>query len=93
MGSFSLKLLDIISAMKIHISAASLREIAESEKIEIRLEEAIDCEGGSCNSCVFDDGGELQNLPSHYHFVVSGHEPESGPRSCAIGESLPRLLD
>ena len=78
---------------KIPITARMLREIDESAIINIRLEEAIDCAGGACNSCVFDDDGKLENLPPHYPYVVSGQEPESGPRCYAVGEGLLRLLD
>lgn len=75
--------------MKIRIPAAALRRIRDSEFVEINIEEAIDCDGSACDRSFFDEDGELMDLPPHYHMIVIGKSPDSGPRCYAIGGDLP----
>ena len=80
--------------MKMTIPAAALREVSGSEVISLHIEEAIDCHGEYCLGStrpVLSDTGEPEPLPPHYHLVLSGQEPESGPRYYAVGEGLPSL--
>ena len=75
--------------MKINIPAALLRRISDSDFVEVRIEEAIDCEGGICNRAYFEHDGTPAELPPHYHMVVIGRSPDAGPRYYAIGGELP----
>lgn len=78
--------------MKIIVPAAALRGVSDSEVINLRIEEAMDCYGEYCLGLagpVLSDTGEPEPLPPHYHLVLSGLKPESGPRYYAVGNGLP----
>jgi hypothetical protein len=79
--------------MKIELPASALRRLSNTEFIEIRIEEAIGCDGSTCGRSACDASGESRELPLHYHMVVTGRvNLESGPRCYAIGGELPELI-
>lgn len=53
----------------------------------LRIEPAIDCDGSECGCAVYDEEGELENLPPHFHLVES--EQGAWTRRYAFGERLP----
>lgn len=69
---------------RIGCTAASLRDPIQSLNTLIGLEEAVFCDGSECGFTVFSEDGELELLRLHWHMVVSGTEPESGPRRFPI---------
>ena len=71
--------------MRFKFTAASIRDPWESATMAIRIEPAPDCYGEVCNSSVHAPDGELEPLRPHFHVIVSGQEPDAGPRYHAIG--------
>ena len=37
----------------------------------LRIEPAIDCDGSECGCAVYDEQGQLEDLPPHFHLVES----------------------
>jgi len=67
------------------ITAAGIRDPWESEQTTVRMEPAPNCYGGECNSYVQADDGNLEPLQPHFHILVSGQNPEAGPRCYSVG--------
>jgi hypothetical protein len=53
----------------------------------LRLELAIDCDGGECGIGVHDENGKMIDLEPHYHLVES--QQGAWTRRFAIGGALP----
>lgn len=70
--------------MKITISAAALRDPADSAEIAVVTEEAAYCDGSECSSGMPNENGELELLSPHWHMVERGRSPEAGPRCYPI---------
>lgn len=70
--------------MKLTASTASLRDPVESTELMVGAEEAAYCDGSACGVAMPGENGELELLPPHWHIIVRGKSPESGPRCYAI---------
>ena len=64
--------------MKLHISAASIRAPELSDVTKLHYEYAEDCDETLCV------GQEAEWPTPHFHLVVSGAEPDAGPRYFSI---------
>lgn len=76
---------------RITIPASALRSISDSGMIYLKIEEAMDCYGEHClepHGPTLDEDGDPTPVGPHYHMVVSGSEPDSGPRYYAVGAGL-----
>jgi len=59
---------------KISIPAASVRDPGKSETTTVRDEADWDCDELQCT------GTEAEVLTPHFHMVVTGNNPQAGPR-------------
>lgn len=66
--------------MKIRFPASTLRDPGDSEIMNVRIEDAVECDGSACGELSLDECGEEQNPGPHRHLVESGMAPEAGPR-------------
>jgi hypothetical protein len=78
--------------MKISVPRGSLRPLRSSDDLLFRIEEAADCDGSECLRAAFDEDGELEPLPPHYHLIATGRNPDAGPRCYAVGGPLPEFV-
>jgi len=60
--------------------------ISPSDPI-LRIEPAINCDGSECGCPVYDEKGELEDLPPHFHLVES--EDGAWTRRYPLGGLLP----
>jgi hypothetical protein len=75
--------------MKLGVPIAGLRSVRKSEGVYVRIEAAVDCDGSDCGRHWYDDEGELEQLPPHFHMIVLGKIPDAGPRCYAVAGELP----
>ncbi len=70
--------------MLFRISAEDIRDPMDSQTVNLRLEDAADCDGLVCGTLLHDADGQPCYPPRHSHLMVSGEQPRASARACAV---------